>query len=108
MSRARIRRHLVALAAMACLLFTHLAVAAYACGGEADRASPALCQAHCEQASCSLDRPNVPPVGPLAANGLDAPAFVPPLASLHTRPQDDLLVRATSPPLAIRHCRFRI
>jgi hypothetical protein len=106
MIHRRASRILVALAAIACVLFTQLAVAAHGCGDS--NAIPALCQAHCDQDSRSLDRPGVPVIAPAAATGLRAAPFVPvPLVS--TPPvASQLLARTTAPPLAITLCCFRI
>lgn len=122
-------RAAAALAAAATLLFAQLAVAGYACEGEAAAAAVAvaapgeahdcermamdgerstLCHAHCQQGDESLDKPSVQ-VPECAATAVvatlwdpqaaDAAACAPELASL--------LYRATAPPPAVRFCRFR-
>ena len=103
----RAQRHLLsAIAAIACVLFAEFAVAASGC--EEAAAIPVLCQAHCDQDARSLDKPTVPPIAPLAANGLEAPAFVALFLPATPPAQRDILARSTSPPLAIKLCCFRI
>jgi hypothetical protein len=126
---SRKSRPWVALCAVASLLFAQLAMAAYACPGESaadrtalesapsaapgcegmDSSQPALCQAHCQQAAQSLEKPVTPVVPPapwMHPIVLPAPeirtAFAP------SGNQRSLLARSTAPPLAIRNCCFRI
>jgi hypothetical protein len=112
------------------VLFSQLAVAAYACpGADAMRASVAaseapceqhpapdvpatpLCAAHCQQGSQSLDHRSVAvPAAGFAA--LPTSWFVP-LAEAESAPPTSrelpsLLERPTGPPLPVRHCRFHI
>jgi hypothetical protein len=128
MKSTRPVRFIAALITLCSLLFTQLAVASYACpdlstaghaavrmhdmpgctGMDADQ--PNLCAAHCDAGHQSLDAAAVPQVLPfiacqlalvlpsmeLISSGLAAPAATPPLT------------RTTAPPLAIRHCCFRI
>jgi hypothetical protein len=121
-----------ALVALFGLLFMQLAVAAYACPklspvqqqpamldasgqpmkdcAELDKQSPSLCQADSRQAPQSSDTPTPPAVQPFAAAGLFAhvvtadelipPGFMFPAAFLHAS--------STAPPIAIRHCCFRL
>lgn len=126
-----------AVIALISMLFMQLAVAAYACPqltvaspngqGQAmdmdmvddhamsgcekpDPVQPALCHAHGQAGKQSLDKPEPPPVHPFSAVGLAIP--------LHTVTTFDLpagvpiagvsLSRTTAPPVAIRHCCFRI
>ena len=126
MKFSRPARFTACLIALSTLLFMQLAVAFYACPGNEmsagveshgmpgcagmDMAQPGLCQAHAHVGDQSLDKPALPlvqafiPVGlGLALNAIEPvshPSFQPP-ASL-------LLTRATAPPIAIRHCCFRI
>ena len=122
---------LAAVVAVISLLFTQLALASYVCPGTApastpmaaaaagmagmdncpsmDRAQPSLCHSHDKTEKQSLDKPNVPQVQPFVPAGpavvvlfLDSPT--PPPAPV----DNAFLVRATAPPLAIRHCCFRI
>ena len=124
----RFYRKLAGWIGIAALVFTQLAVSAYACplpfqslgdGAEvvslsdppsssAGFVSAGLCQKHCENGQQSVnDSPQ-----PLASVTL-APAFI---VSLVTNPPEPLpvtalapsLLRATSPPLSIRNCCFRI
>lgn len=123
-------RRLVALFAVLGVLFSQLAVAAYACPGSdgmirASLASPAespdchelpgpegvdaLCRAHCQQGDQSLERTAAPvmaaamPVG-FAVLRVESACG----ADGPTRPQPSLLARPTEPPAAVRHCRFLI
>ena len=73
---------------------------------------PALCHAHAfgDAAKQSLDKSELPAVQPFVPAGmvLELPvvdaAFIP-----TTAPRTTLfLTRATAPPIAIRHCCFRI
>ena len=127
-------RMLTALVALFGMLFMQLAVASYACpallaghgeaaGMTAQAAMPsmpgcdepdpvnlALCQAHCQDAKTSLDKPQMTPVAHTPAivssilTPLESwmPIAVPAFAS------DFSLQRITSPPISIRHCCLRI
>jgi hypothetical protein len=122
-----------AFAAIICLLFSQLAVAAYACPAllhsaaaatmaqatdrgdnshdlctEHDAARPGLCLAHCNPAELSLNHAQVdtPPVMLVALHPLAdhcAPAVL-----VSTAPQLDVPLRSHSPPHSILHCCFRI
>ena len=116
------------------LLFMQLAVAAYACPAlglghdsevaristsvpsdempchEMDPVQPSLCDAYHQADSQSLDKPTVPPLAPFLAVGFGLPLL--PL-DVGYRPDarfgdPPYLTRTTAPPLAIRHCCFRI
>ena len=122
--------------ALFCMLFMQIAMASYVCpalltsgGGapgamsmgvgmdmadcaNADHAQPTLCHVHADggAAKLSLDNPELPPVPPfvpaqltLTVQNIDLASFsaVMPPASL-------LPTRANAPPIAIRHCCFRI
>jgi hypothetical protein len=119
-----------AIVALLSLLFMQLAVAAYACPNlvpvqstpmldsagqpmancpQIDRQSPTLCHEHVHKQTPSLDKPDTPAVMPFVATGfaltlvwLDHGAAppAPPLVFLHAS--------GTSPPIAIRHCCFRL
>ena len=130
------RKHhvLTALIALFGMLFMQLAVASYACPGfrpdgsqqtmidgaasmksmpgcdQPDPVKPALCHAHCMDGKFSLDKPEPPVASPAAV--IVAAIIIPiePLlqgASSGSQP-DFSLSRITSPPIAIRHCCFRI
>lgn len=115
------------------VLFTQLAVAAYACpswvsGTEAgkgmqassghqampagceqlDPAASSLCMKHWQVGDQSVDHPEMSSVAP----ALTVLYFVtPPEAAPRPRPDGidrDFLAHGTSPPLAIRNCCFRI
>ena len=127
-------RPLTALIALVGMLFMQLAIASYACparstSGETavttgdqvpaqsmpccDQPDPdnvALCQAHCQDAKTSLDKPQVPPVAPAAVivSAILAPLDPRiPVVVPDGGPRSSLQ-RATAPPIAIRHCCFRI
>ena len=137
MRLSRRSRHVTALFALFTVLFMQLAVAAYACSplqtvqvndmiamdmhagehegmagceGMADIEQAALCHAHCEPASQSLDKPAMPDVSPSVAVLL-----VPFIADIDianrpvsTRVEASWLMRGAAPPLSIRNCCFRI
>lgn len=129
MKLLRTQRVFAALVTVLSLLFTQLAVAAYACPEFAAEAmaiqvmqdampdcddmvmsEPGLCQAHCSSDHQSLDAPATPHVAPFVATGLVT--VLPVGDSFHralaTRVSPTMLSRTTAPPLAIRHCCFRI
>ena len=131
MTISRRVRSLVALVAFFGVLFSQLALSAYACDlshaapavlqarghaemPDCDQPMPegrsALCHAHCEQGDNSIDRP-APPVLAAAMPGHEAPTPLVALRPVHvaaTPLQASLLERPTGPPLAVRHCRFHI
>jgi hypothetical protein len=127
---SRRRRAFAALFALVSLLFSQLAVSAYACPGSDSMAGAAvsmqeapppcheqpagktptpLCQAHCQQGDQSSDvrAASLPAVTFVA---LPSPGLMLSLAddarAMATQPS--LLERPTGPPLAVRHCCFRI
>ncbi|MQA37054.1 hypothetical protein [Rugamonas aquatica] len=124
-------RMIAAIIMLFSLLFAQLAVSAYACPvldkaqtveavGMAnmpgctdmsmDKSSPALCGAHCDTGHQSADISGTPAVQPFMACSLEVVlpnierSALPLASSLESVP----LTRATAPPLAIRHCCFRI
>jgi hypothetical protein len=124
-----------AVIALISMLFMQLAVAAYACpqltvaapnaqdqamqmdNGHAmsgcekpDPVQPALCHAHGQVGKQSLDKPEPPPVHPFSAVGLAIPLHTVTTFDMSaSAPVDGVsLSRTTAPPLAIRHCCFRI
>ena len=133
MYRSARLRVAAASAAILCLLFSQLAVAAFACpallhaavaasgphpvdpaneatdhcaGNDAVRSG--LCQAHCSPAQLSLSQPqtDAPPVILVAAQPCSARREPALLAS--GSPQFDVPLRGHSPPHTILHCCFRI
>lgn len=128
----RTLRALFALLALAGVLFSQLAVAAYACPGvgamaplamaaPGESAAPdchrmpgpqtidALCRAHCQQGDQSVERVTAPAFAPAVGPA----CFVlrmEPAAAVPARPsaQPSLLERPTEPPASVRHCRFLI
>jgi hypothetical protein len=126
-----VRRRVFALFALVAVLFSQLAVAAYACPGAdgmfgaaiAQQEAPpcheqepqdepgALCNAHCQQGSQSFAErgASLPAVSFVALPS----SMIAPRADLRAdaprrRTQVSLLERPTGPPLAVRHCRFNI
>lgn len=133
MKTSRSTRIVTAIVALFSLLFMQLAVAAYACptlmGGAPaqaaamqmapdmpgctgmDQEQPSLCHAmaHGDLARQSLDKAATPEVAPFIPTLMFALAPVTEYRaerSCHTPLR--ALARNTSPPLAIRHCRFLI
>lgn len=133
MTQRRSSRLASACIALFSILFMQLAVAAYACpnlmptpaamldsAGEAmadsmadceemDPHSPALCDAHTHKLASSLDKPDAPAVPAFVAAGfalaLQWPQHATPLPNL---PPVFLHACGTSPPIALRHCRFHL
>ncbi|MEO5669768.1 MAG: hypothetical protein ABIR26_03655 [Ramlibacter sp.] len=74
-----------------------------------DEQEPGLCHAHCQSAQQTADHSQSPTfVGSLdlgAVLSVKAAAIQQLVTSLH---QEPLLHRATSPPVAVRHCCFRL
>jgi hypothetical protein len=128
MKRIRTFRLVTALVALFCVLSMQFAVMAYACPGMSlgrataqsghqamagchgmDAKQPALCEAHDRSGNQSLDKPEIPQIPPfvparlVASLELSADDRQPPAMPA----QESILTRATSPPLAIRHCCFR-
>jgi hypothetical protein len=125
---SRITRKLIALLGIAAVLFAQLAVSAYACplqdmesddvvavAGTAsdsrdlrDTDSPALCQKHCENGKQNInDTPQPPLIVSLSPTFTVTVVNAGP-ASLAAASPIPSLLRATSPPLSICNCCFRI
>ncbi len=132
MTRNR-RYHLITvLLALFSLLFMQLAVASYACPGaeskvaaisamaeagmpcaqsmtvNMDEEQPNLCKAHCQAGQQVADKYELP--APVAMTAL-LPDFLMPVVApvLQGAPmQAPHLMRTTAPPVAIRHCCFRL
>jgi hypothetical protein len=132
MKLSRRSRFFTVLLALVSLLFTQLAVAAYACPSQnlqqmhdmasvsavhagmsgcegMDMEQPSLCHAHDQTGNQSLDKPETPHVAPFmpAALLLAVIALDVTVPATALPPEIQLLQRATSPPLAIRNCCFR-
>ncbi|MBY0243593.1 MAG: hypothetical protein K2X55_30245 [Burkholderiaceae bacterium] len=131
MRLSRPSRFFAVLAAVVSVLFSQLAMAAYACPGlptgqamamaaeadhvmpdceQMDSALPALCHAHMQAGDQTLDKPPSPNVPPTVAVLL-----MPVMSDLHLAPPLVVfyadaagLRRSSDPPLAIRNCCFRI
>jgi hypothetical protein len=119
-----------AIVALLSLLFMQLAVAAYACPNlmpvqhapmldssgqpmadcsETDRQSPTLCHEHTHKLTPSLDKPDMPSVTPFVATGFALPLLWPEESGPMPNRHPSLLhASGTSPPIAIRHCCFRL
>ncbi|HEX7643888.1 MAG TPA: hypothetical protein VF472_16920 [Burkholderiaceae bacterium] len=130
MRRFRSFRFLTALIVLAGMLLTQLAVASYRCpgmttematasaaGGQSmvncagmDRAQPGLCGASAQKEPQSPGKPELPQVPPFALTGLALaiPSLDAAMPRLSFVPQPVSLSSANAPPLAIRHCCFRI
>jgi hypothetical protein len=130
MKNLRRNRLLGAIIALLSLLFMQLAVAAYACPNlvpaanapmldsagqpmadcvEIDRQSPTLCDAHSHKQTPSIEKPDLPTVMPFVASSLALVLVWPePVAALPDSPYGFLHASGTSPPIAIRHCCFRL
>ena len=130
MKNLRRNRLLSAVIALLSLLFMQLAVAAYACPNvlpapsapmldsagqpmpdcaETDQQSPTLCDAHTYKQTPSLEKPDVPAVMPFVATSLALVLVWPEqAAALPNPPYVFLHASGTSPPIAIRHCCFRL
>lgn len=122
--------------ALISVLFTQLAVAAYACPDlqgrqtdeimsmtdmdaehhnmpgclEMDTEQPVLCHAHAQAGDQSLDKPQAPAVSPAVAILL-VPAMLDPYVAYRpvTMDADAMsLTRVSDPPLSIQHCCFQI
>ena len=123
MKLSRRSRLVAAFVTLCCLLFTQLAVAAYACPAldkapaaaiaspcaNMDMQQPGLCKAHCEAGQQTVDAnsplhitPFVPAA--LAVVGLELPAAAPNFVSHDS----NCLNHSTAPPLSIRNCCFRL
>lgn len=129
MKLTRPSRFLAVLVAVLSMLFTQLAVAAYACPAgpdsqmatrmamadmadcpEMEAQRSGLCQAHCDGSHQSLDKPGAPHVQPFVSGELSAVvqlrAVIAPTRTALARPL--LSARSAAPPLIIRNCCFRI
>ena len=126
-------RTAAALAAIVCLLFSQLAVAAYACPApvhsaaaatpspatdrgdnghelcaEHDAARPGLCLTHCNPAELSLNHAQVD-ASPVVLVALHPLAdHCAPSVLIAAAPLLDVPLRSHSPPFSILHCCFRI
>lgn len=130
MRLSRPSRIFAVLLAIASLLFTQLAIAAYACPelapssqvqlaaadmeampgcDEADLEQPSLCNAHMQAPDQSLDKPATPTVAPSAAILVAAVPDVLNVASLPaiTWAEPAWLLRSSEPPFSILNCCFR-
>jgi hypothetical protein len=123
-------RQLGAAVALLSLLFMQLALAAYACPNltpaqsapmldssgqpmancpETDRQSPTLCHADTHKLTSALDKPDTPSVMPFVPTGFALPLLWPEARASMSNPPPALLhASGTSPPIAIRHCCFRL
>jgi hypothetical protein len=127
MKPSRTSRIIAAVIAVFSLLTTQLALASYACPALAapervvamagmdncsgmDMEQPGLCHAQGHAVHQSLDKPDLPQVPPFLVAGPVLQVQLPDYRGFIATPVHDAveLARSTSPPLAIRHCCFRI
>lgn len=127
---SRTSRFLTALVVLFSLLFTQLAVAAYACPDMApvkaavmmdtegqpmqdcpmhDKASPSLCGAHAKASPLSVDKADPAPIAPFVAGALLAVVALPALAGeidagAHA---DGVRPLSVAPPIPIINCCLR-
>jgi hypothetical protein len=124
-------RIVTVLLALASLLFMQLAIAGYSCEGRLDEVGKAavvesiaqtdmpcdeamsddhsnLCHAHCKADPQTADKYQLPAVPNLADLASDFPLPIVTPAPVGALLQAPLLRRTTAPPLAVRHCCFRI
>lgn len=77
-----------------------------------DRTQPILCHAQAtgETTKISFDKPQLPDIQPFIPVGAVSTVleFESPITVIAVRPASPWLTRLTAPPLAIRHCCFRI
>ncbi|MDB5917468.1 MAG: hypothetical protein JWR40_1702 [Massilia sp.] len=127
MTLRRSHRLVAALIALASLLFMQLAVAAYACPllsphtlspppmamadcHGMDKQSPSLCGAQADAGKQSLDKPATPHVEPFVAAAVlaDVVAIAPLMPASVTVLPSSIPAAGAAPPIAIRHCCWRI
>ena len=124
----RLTRKLVSLVGITTVLFAQLAVSAYACplqfmglddavvavsaqeanSGERAGGSAALCQKHCENGEQNVNDTPQSPVSVLYAPAVFATLALDWIASVPLTITKPALLHATSPPLSICNCCFRI
>lgn len=132
MKLSRRIRSLTALLAVMGVLFTQIAVAAYACpgtqammlaaigmemdanlpccGGDVAEPQSALCSAHCQQGDQSLDKPAAPDVPAIQWAAIPPGAVAPHVVPAAGPPgeQRSLLGRLTAPSVRLRNCCLRV
>lgn len=130
MKLSRPARVIAAIITIFSLLFTQLALASYVCSelnvvnsgatpmdaaamsgcANMSRKMDPLCHSHCEAGRQSAYPSQAPLVPPFVAAQLSVVLSVAESASPYHawQPEGVLLKRSTAPPLAIRHCCFRI
>jgi hypothetical protein len=130
MKKLSLNRLVSAVVALLSLLFMQTAVAAYACPNlmqapsvpmldsagqpmadcaETDQQSPTLCDAHAHKQTPSIEKPDAPAVMPFVATGFALVLIWPEQTTAPPRPSWGFLhASGTSPPIAIRHCCFRL
>jgi len=131
MSPFRRYRLITAIVTLCALLLSQVALAAYACPGPAkalevvkmaeaampcaesmalvmDQEQPGLCHAHCEASQLSSDHYQVPALANLTQMGVVLTLAATGQATVLHELQTPLMRREAGPPLAVRHCCFRI
>ena len=123
----QLNKRMVSLWLLVAMVFMQLAVSAYACpmltkaihantelaseGPCCDHAGlvqPGLCQKHCQDGQQNVNDSPAPLPAPAFASAFAIALPVIQPASLPTTTLLPCLLHATSPPLSIRHCCFRI
>ena len=121
----RCTRKLVSLLSIVAVVFAQLAVSAYACPMEfaelaeavgvpetnssgRDVLAPALCQKHSDNAQQNVNDTPQPLVGVSLASAVVVALAIDQATSLPAIAATSSLHHATSPPLSIRNCCFRI
>lgn len=124
----RLSQKLFGLLAIGALLFAQLATAAYACpkqfagadeatsmdaaceknASQRDADSPALCQQHCEDGQQNVNDTPQTPTFVAVELGLIVTRSTQSFLPIESAVLSPALLHATSPPLAIRNCCFRI
>ena len=127
-SMTRLLRKLISLFGIGALLFAQLAVSAYACpmqftalddatvtmvaceknASVRDMASPALCQQHCENGQKNVNDTPQTPTFFAVETGLVVTRLTESFLPIEAAGLSPSLLHATSPPVSIRNCCFRI
>jgi hypothetical protein len=123
MKLSRRSRLVTAFVTLCCLLFTQLAVAAYACPAldaapaaamaapcpNMDMQQPGLCKAHCEAGQQTVDAYSPVHATPFVAAALAVVMpQLPEAAPVVAGHDSSSLSHSTAPPLSIRNCCFRL
>jgi hypothetical protein len=134
---SRRTRIITVLFALLCVLSAQLSLAAYACPGagtgseqvramdmkgmpcagemagdmtaQMDAEQPGMCKAHCQSLAQSADQYQVPALSSILQMGPVLTVTAPPVVIAQAPHwQRPILKRTTAPPIAVRHCCFRL